>query len=231
VDRRLARGLSTRIAYTFGKAINWTDDSAGGLLFNAPSQMARNRALANYDRRNTFRWAWVYEAPKLGAMNGVVKTLLSGWQVNGIFSAYSGTPFTVTSANTSLNAPGNTQTADQVKTDVAKFGAIGLGAPYFDPTAFAPVTGVRFGNTGRNILRGPGVINLDAGLFRNFSFAERWKMQFRAEAFNVTNTPKFGNPNSNVSAAGFMTVTSALTTSGSVEGGERTIRFSLRFSF
>jgi len=75
------------------------------------------------------------------------------------------------------------------------------------------------------------VINLDAGLFRNFNFSERWRMPFRAEAFNVSNTPKFVNPSSTVSAAGFMTVTSALTTSGSVEGGERTIRFSLRFSF
>jgi hypothetical protein len=56
-------------------------------------------------------------------------------------------------------------------------------------------------------------------------------MQFRAEAFNVTNTPKFTNPNANASAANFMTVTSALTTSGSVEGGERSIRFALRFSF
>lgn len=56
-------------------------------------------------------------------------------------------------------------------------------------------------------------------------------MQFRTEGFNVTNTPHFSNPSANVSSAGFMTVTSALTTSGSVEGGERAIRFALRLSF
>jgi hypothetical protein len=200
-------------------------------MFNAPSQMARNRGLANYDRTHTFRWAWVYELPKFSKANALSRTLLSGWQVNGIFSAYSGTPFTVTASNASLNAPGNTQTADQVKGEVKKFGAVGLGTPYFDPAAFAPVTAVRFGNSGRNTLRGPGVVNLDAGLFRNFTLSERWRMQFRAEAFNVTNTPKFTNPNANASAANFMTVTSALTTSGSVEGGERSIRFALRFSF
>jgi hypothetical protein len=231
LDRRLSAGLSTKVAYTFGKAINWTDDSAGSLLFNAPSQLSRNRALANYDRTHTLRWAWVYEQPRLAAGNAFTKAILSGWQLNGIFSAYSGTPFTVTSANTSLNAPGNTQTADQIKPEVTKLGGIGRDTPYYDPTAFAPVTAVRFGTSGRNILRGPGVINLDAGLFRNFQLSERWRMQFRSEAFNVTNTPKFGNPSTNASAAGFMTVTSALTTSGSVEGGERAIRFALRFSF
>jgi hypothetical protein len=220
-----------RIAYTFGKAINWTDDSAGGLTFNAPSQLARNRALANYDRTHTFRWAWVYEQGRLTMGNAFTKAVFSRWQVNGIFSAYSGTPFTVTASNASLNAPGNTQTADQVKPTVTKTGGIGRDTPYYDPTAFAPVTAVRFGTSGRNILRGPGLVNLDAGIFRNFQLSERWRMQFRSEAFNVTNTPKFANPSSNVSAAGFMTVTSALTTSGSVEGGERSIRFALRFSF
>ena len=231
LDRRLSAGLSMRIAYTFGKAINWTDDSAGGLLFNAPSQLARNRALANYDRPHTFRWAWVYEQPQLKTGNAFTKAILSGWQVNGIFSAYSGTPFTVTASNASLNAPGNTQTADQVKPEVAKLGGIGRDTPYFDPAAFAPVTAARFGTSGRNVLRGPGLVNLDAGVFRNFKLTERLGMQFRTEAFNVTNTPHFANPSSNVSAAGFMTVTSALSTSGSVEGGERAIRFALRFSF
>jgi hypothetical protein len=232
LDRRLSQGLSTRVAYTFGKAINWTDDSAGSLTFNAPSQLARNRALANYDRTHTFRWAWVYEQPRLSMGNAVAKAILSDWQVNGIFSAYTGTPFTVMASNASLNAPGNsTQTADQVKPEVAKLGGVGRDAPYYDPAAFAPVTAVRFGTTGRNILRGPGLVNLDAGLFRNFNLSERWRMQFRAESFNLTNTPHFSNPSSNVSTAGFMTITSALSTSGSVEGGERSIRFALRFSF
>ena len=79
-------------------------------------------------------------------------------------------------------------------------GNVGRGESYFDPTAFAPVTAVRFGNVGRNTLRGPGVFNLDASLFRNFKMTERWKLQFRAEAFNLTNTPAFNNPGANVSS-------------------------------
>lgn len=232
LDRRMARGLTSKIAYTWSKAINWTDDSAGGLFFNAPSQLARNRALANYDRPHNFRWAWVYELPSRAPTAHLLsRAVLSGWQINGIFSAYSGTPFSVTAANTSLNAPGNNQTADLVKPSVARLGGIGRNSPFFDPAAFAPVTAVRFGNAGRNILRGPGFVNADIGAFRNFALSERWKMQFRAEAFNVSNTPKFTNPAANVSAGGFMTVNSALTTSGAVEGGERVVRFALRFSF
>ena len=232
LDRRFTNGLTTKISYTFSKAINWTDDSAGGLFFNAPSAMARSRGLANYDRTHIFRWAWVYEMPsKLGTSNFLTRAALSGWQVNGIFSAYSGTPFSVTASNASLNAPGNNQTADQVKSTVERLGGIGRSTPFFDPSAFAPVTAVRFGTSGRNILRGPGFVNADLGVFRNFSLNERWRMQFRAEAFNFTNTPKFSNPSANVSAGGFMTVNNALTTSGSVEGGERAIRFALRFSF
>ena len=106
----------------------------------------------------------------------------------------------MTSAGTSLNAPGNTQTADQVKSDVAILGGIGRGTPYFDPTAFAPVTAVRYGSVGRNTMRGPGVFNLDASLFRNFKLTERFGLQFRTEVFNLTNTPAFGLPGANASS-------------------------------
>src|SRR5437588_18160 len=68
-----------------------------------------------------------------------------------------------------------------------------------DPLAFAPITGVRFGNAGFNSLRGPGIANWDIGLFREFAATERFKIQFRAEAFNASNTPHFSNPGANVS--------------------------------
>ena len=93
------------------------------------------------------------------------------------------------------------------------------------------MTQVRYGSSGRNILRGPGLVNLDGSLFRNFQLSERWGLQFRAEAFNVSNTAHFGNPSANVSSGGFMTITSALSTGGSVEGGERQFRAAVRLSF
>ncbi len=135
-----------------------------------------------------------------------------------------------------MNAPGNTQTADQIVSRVAILGGHGNGQPYFDPNAFAPVNAVRFGNSGRNILRGPGFFNLDASLFRNFRLTERFTLQFRTEAFGVTNTPQFGQPGATVSSAtrnpadnsiralnGYGEITGA--------GGERQFRFALKLIF
>ena len=125
--------------------------------------------------------------------------LLGGWQVNGLIAAYSGQPFTVTAAGTSLNAPNNSQRANVVKSGVAILGGTGPNQSYFDPLAFAPVTTAAFGTSSFDMVRGPGTFNFDAGLFREFHVTERFKIQFRAESLNVTNTPHFSNPGNNVS--------------------------------
>jgi hypothetical protein len=108
--------------------------------------------------------------------------------------------------------------------------------PFFDPLAFRAITDVRYGTSGRDILRGPGVVNADLSIFRTFPIKERLKLQFRAEAFNVTNTPHFNNPGTNVSnmrlnsdgtinnLGNFLSVTSA-------RADERNFRFALRLNF
>jgi hypothetical protein len=148
--------------------------------------------------------------------------VLGNWQVNGIISAYTGTPFTVTSPGTSLAAPDNTQTANQVKSNVTRFGFVGPGTTYYDTTAFGAVTAANtFGTSGRNILRNPGLLNTDLDITREFSFKERVRLQFRGEAFNLANTSHFGGvASSSVTASNFMQITSA--------SGERQIRFGLR---
>ena len=161
----------------------------------------------------------------------MAKALLGGWQANGIFSAYTGAPFTVTASGTSLNAPGNSQTADQVNPEVQKLGGIGRNTPYYDPSAFRAVTEVRFGTAGRNILRGPGLVNLDLGLFRQFNVTERLKLQFRAEAFNLSNTPHFANPSGNASGGGFLAITSTNSEDSDASAGPRAVRYGLRLSF
>src|SRR5262249_22104478 len=138
VDRRFSRGLFVKASYTFSHAINFTDTSPGSFLFNVPSDYRRNRALAGYDRNHVLQLSWIYELP-------FQHVLARGWQINGIFSAYTGTPFNVTSSGASLNAPGNTQTADQVLPEVRKLGGIGPTSPWFDPAAFRAVTEVRYG--------------------------------------------------------------------------------------
>jgi len=86
-----------------------------------------------------------------------------------------------------------------VKASVALVGNGAGGQAYFDPLAYAPVTGARFGTSGFNQLRGPGNNNLDMSVFRNFRLTERFKFQFRAESMNISNTPHFANPAANVS--------------------------------
>jgi hypothetical protein len=229
LNRPFRGGLFLKGAYTFSKAINFTDeDGWASVGWHAPSVFSRNRAPAGYHIPQILQLGFSYALPlgrgKRLAPDGVGAAVLGGWQVNGVFSSYQGRPFTVSASGASLNMPGNSQTADQVKPIVERLGAI-FDTPFYDPAAFRPVTEVRFGTSGRNILRGPGVVNLDMSLFREFRLAERWRLELRTEAFNLTNTPHFSNPAANASVpASFMRITSATR-------DERQFRFGVRLSF
>jgi len=229
INRRFSNGLTLKGAYTRSKAIDMADDDGRvGLLFNYPPEIARNRAVAGFDIPNNFQIGGLYDLPfgkgKAHLQTGMMGHVLGGWQVNGTFSAYSGLPFTVTASGASLNAPNNTQTADQVLPDVKFLGGIGPGHPYYDPSAYAPVTAVRFGTSGRNTLRGPRTFNANVSLFRTFPIGEKIQLQFRAESFNISNTPHFLAPNSNVSGGNFLSITSANT-------DQRQFRLGLRLMF
>jgi hypothetical protein len=173
----------------------------------------------------------------------LVSALAGGWQANGIFTVLSGLPFTVTSSATACNCPSNTVRANQIKPNVAILGGTGPGQAYFDPTAFAPLTTPGFGTAGFLSLKGPTAKNLDFSLFRKFQMTERFAMEFRAEAFNLTNTPHWGNPSglnvSNMSLnpdgsikdlGGFGVITTTRP-NGRESVDERNLRLGLRFSF
>jgi len=227
------------LSYTWAKAISFNDNNDSGLSWNSPELWARNRALAGFDRPHNLQVYSVYELPfgkgQKMLTSGVGSWLLGGWQTNGVLSILSGTPFTVGTAGTSLNAPGNAQTADQILSDVKILNGVGPGRSWFDPNAFAPVTAVRYGNTGRNILRGPGSFQLDASVFRNFQVTEKIRLQFRAESFGITNTPRFANPGATVSNMTRNADGSVRALNGYTEilgaSGEREIRFALKMFF
>src|SRR2546425_4509746 len=132
-----------RASYTYSKAIDFNDNSDSSLFWNYVGALQRNRATAGYDRTHVFRLPNLADLPfgagkRWANTSPLARVLLGGWQANGIFSAYTGTPFTVTASGTSLNAPGNSQTADQVNPVVQKLGGIGRNSPYYDPSAFRP---------------------------------------------------------------------------------------------
>ena len=237
--RQFAGGGLFGLSYTWSKAITFNDNNDSTLSWNLPQYWARNRAPAGFDRPHNVQVYSVYELPfgkgKRFASQGPSSWIIGGWQTNAIMSILSGTPFGVGTAATSLNAPGNAQTADQVLTDVKKFHNVGPGQSWFDPNAFAPVTAVRFGNTGRNNMRGPGSFQLDASLFRNFQITEKVRFQFRAEAFSITNTPRFNNPGATVSSLTRNPDGSIRALNGYTEvlgaTGEREIRFAVKIFF
>ena len=227
INRSFSKGLSLKGAYTYSKAINMTDDDGwAGVSWNSDDVFSRNRARAGYDQTHMFQMGFVYDVPmgkgKRVAGSGAAAHILGGWQVSGIFAAFTGRTFTVGSSGSSVNSPGNTQTADQIA-PVRKIGGFGPGQHYYDPDSFAAITTARFGSTGRNILNNPGVGNLDLSLMKNFLIGERVNTQFRAEFFNFTNSPQFGGVSASRTSNSFMQITSA--------SGERQIRFGLRFSF
>ena len=161
---------------------------------------------------------------------GAASAIFGGWQVNGLFSAYSGTPFTVTSPGNSLDLPGSNQMADQVKDDVEILGGIGPGRPWFDTSAFRAVTERRFGTAGFNSMRGPGFVNFDMSVFRQFALGSTRTLQFRLEIFNLTNTPHFANPEGSVTASDFGIIDS--TANSGREGiDERLFRVGVRLGF
>ena len=236
LNRRMVDGLFVKAAYTFSKAINMEDDDGTSRVdINALNFLSINRGPAGYNIPHIFRFAYVYELPfgngKKFAADGAAAKILGGWQINGIFSSFQGRQVDLSSSSSSLNMPGNDQHPDQIGTgEVATLGGVGdVTTPFFDISRFEPVTtsssggGVRFGNVGRNTIRGPGVVNMDLSVFRTFGLTESINLQFRAEAFNLSNTPHFNNPNGNASSGNFGRITST-----NLNFKERQLRFGLK---
>ena len=264
VNRRLAGGSQVGLAYTFSKAINYTEnEDLSGLFEHFPAYWEKNRALASFDRPHNLQVYAVYDLPfghgKRWAQSGVGNAIAGGWQLNTVISRLSGTPYSVTANAAFLNPTvqdGLNNTSDRVaafhKLNGKPWTLNGscpisnLSCHYFDPASFAqPQQGV-FGNTGRNQFRGPGIFGADLSLFRNFKLTERFTFQFRAEAFGLTNTPRFNNPNSGCGSANpgdlcstaasnnnFGTITGTNGTSGSNSStdGTRTIWFAGKLMF
>ena len=198
-----------------------------------PQYSYRNYARMPDDRTNNFQFSAIYQLPfgknQRYLSEGIAAAVAGGWQVNGVLSLYSGTPFWISAPTTSLNAPGSPQLADQVKPHVQIYGAHGLASPYFDTSAFAAVTTPRFGTSNFDALRGPGYGNFDFGIFRTFGIRDWLKAQFRMEAFNLTNHPNFLNPDSGVTDPDFGLTTA--TNPGSRIIAERYFRVGLKFLF
>lgn len=224
VDKRYSNGFLLTTAYTWSRSMaNAGDDNGGPAWYINPE---RNWARAGFDRRQTFVQSYIYELPfgkgKRWLQDGAGSWVLGGWQLNGILTLMSGSAinFSSTAPN---NAPGNAQTPNS-SGPFTVLGAVN-DSPWFDTRVFTAPAPNTFGNVGRNAASGPNFYNLDASLFRNIDISEKYKLEFRLEAFALPNAPgwQLNNPNTNVNDPNFGLVRGA--------GGNRSLQLGLRFMF
>jgi hypothetical protein len=202
LDRRVGDGFFITTSYTFSKGLNYSEDD-GGLAINMNT--ALNKARMNDNRTHVFTQSYMWSLPfgkgKRWAQSGAVAWLAGGWQIQGLFSAMTGTWFSP-SVSGVVNAPGNADRPNWVA-PIRILGGTGPGQKYFDPASFAIPAQNTLGNAGRNIIQGPGIGNFDAALHRNFQVRERMQLALRIEAFNSTNTAHYNNPNGNAQSPQF----------------------------
>jgi hypothetical protein len=240
INRPFKQRFMLKGAYTFSRSMNESDaDGRTSPAFGShPAYLDRSWALAGFDRPHNFQMGFVYQLPWQRTETGysnVIQAILGDWQLNGVFGAFSGTPFSVTASGTSLNTPGITQTANYEGGDLKILGNIGSSGKWFDTSGFSQPTGVTIGNTKRNQFRGPGGWTLDMSVFRSIPVGGRRRLELRVEAGNILNHPVFGNPNGNLQAGTFGQILGIPGGGGTINANasyvERQIRLGARFTF
>ena len=226
-ERRFVKNFMFKGYYTFSKALDTVDLQQSNVQTNVQdhSNLALDRARTSTDRRHNFVMSSIWDVDYFHGSPLPVRVLLDHWTISGILTLRSGTPFTV-SAGRDTNLDGN-------NTDRANL----IGDPRLDPgrsrddvsnswfntAAFGLPPNGMSGTAGRNILDGPGLRNLDLGIFRNFRIREGMNLQFRSELSNALNLVSLSNPNSTLGSNAFGTIRTARPM--------RQVQFGLRLAF
>ncbi|HTG30948.1 MAG TPA: carboxypeptidase regulatory-like domain-containing protein [Methylomirabilota bacterium] len=210
--REMSHGLQGQVSYTLGKCRDTSSAPVTGDTYvnsvAVPLLLSKAYRIGacDFDVRNTLVGTVIWDVP--GPKSGLVSYALGGWQMGTIITATSGSPYTVTVGgggdplNTGFNGDFSMDFANLISGCNATPGVTTNAAGQllaFNPNCFAAAPavagGVLVGNSGRNRFYGPGLTTVDFSLFKNFSFRERFKAQFRSEFFNILNHPNFAAPN------------------------------------
>jgi hypothetical protein len=226
VEQRFWKGLTYIASYAWQKSID-LNSQFGGTSPQDNQNIRASMGPSDFDQAHVFNTGYSWMIPS-GGLTGPMKHIIGGWQTTGLITLETGRPFNITLPRDVANvgARGNFQRPNLVG-DPFPSGwtkTYGPGGLYFNPTAFAEPAQYTFGNLGRNALRGPGFKNFDIGVFKNFYFTERWRLQYRAEAFNAFNVVNFGNP-----GASFGTPTFGRSTG--TQNAQRSIQMGLKLYF
>jgi hypothetical protein len=230
--RRFQKGLLINAAYTWSKVLD-TISTNGGVVEHDSRNIANNRGPADFDRTHRLTAQWVYQFPSPAA-RGFIRNVAGGWSLNGMATVQSGSPFSVigvATANAYWAQVGRTRVdfAPGLNVnDARKSGRVQdrLHA-FFEPTAFQNSED-RWGNTGRNILRGPWQRQFDFALAKQIPFNDHWNAELRWEVFNAFNQATFANPSVvTLPASGFGNLGQITSTIG----GPRTMQVAARIRF
>lgn len=207
-NRRFEGGLTVLGSYVFSKAIDLeSNDGNSGLSSQSanPFNWNADRGLASFNVKHRFLTSFIWQLPIFRGSKGLKGALLGGWSVNGILTMQTGSPFSVMAGvDRSMSGVGLDR-GDAVGTattynDRSNGGKI---AQYFNTAAFATPALGTFGTSGRDILVGPGMQNLDSGLSKAIRMSESRRFEIRWEVFNTLNRPNFQNPNASLSSSNF----------------------------
>jgi outer membrane receptor protein involved in Fe transport len=218
VERRFAAGYQILASFTHSKCMDEGSNQSAPLTVNL---LSANHAVCDYDLPNNLTVSSLYELPFgsgrhfLGQANRFVNGLLGGWEIAGIFMARSGLPFTPTISSDNANTGIGGQRPDVVGDSSVPNRTPNL---WFNPAAFAIPARFTYGSGGRNILRSDGLTELDMTLKKSFVVTESKRLEFRAEAFNITNTPTFSAPNATIGSSSAGIVTSTLNAGRVLQG-------------
>lgn len=216
VEKRFSQGLSMLLAYTFSKLIDNNTGDGGNNFSESGDNGVRNwdnlaaeRSVSANDLPQRLVISASYELPFGKSGHPVYKGFAGGWQFNAIGSFQSGNVIAVSQNGTVFGSGRPNAVGDPSLSNPTIDG-------WLNRSAFANSPAFTFGNVARNLprTRSDGQNNIDLSLMKSFPIYERIRLQFRAEAFNFTNTPTFGNPAGNIDAGNFGTVTGLAANSG-----------------
>jgi hypothetical protein len=207
-NRRFGNGFTILGSYVYSKAIDLVviDNSQASDPFN----WSKDKGPADFDVKSRFVTSFIYDLPYKGS-NTFTKAVFGNWRVNGILTLQTGTPFSV-GAGVDRSLAGVGSDHADVNGPVAVYNDRSRSSKitqFFDTSVWSlPALGT-FGNSGRNIIHGPGTENLDASLFKMIPLSEGKRFELRWEAFNSLNRPNFQNPNSSSQSSAFGRLVSA----------------------
>lgn len=194
---RNKHGLDFSAAYTWSHALDYASADASSQLSN-PYNPAYDRGSSDYDRRHVAQFSYHYELPFFaGSNNLLAKTMLSGWQLSGITTAETGSPMSASLGydNTGLGGIESNRANVNGSVQYPK-----TAKHWFDGSVFSAPAPLAFGNSGRNLIYGPGLFNWNIALFKRFPlWREGTEFEFRGETFNTFNHTEFSGVNNNFS--------------------------------